>query len=219
MFWKKKQYTYELDDDIPLLTPVERLSFIVFDTETTGFQITSKDRLLEIGAVFVNHLEVTDISFQTYINPQRDIPDLIKELTGITEEKVKDAPVALEGIQSFFLYVEKNRCCALVAHCLAFDLQVIERELKLSGFGCCKPKSLDTMDLLQILGLFKQGKDLEAYAVDFGIPVHGRHTALGDAVTTAHLLCELLKRVKRRYKTWGELLFALESRKRASGMF
>lgn len=219
MFWNKKRYKFALDEDIPLLTPVESLSFIVFDTEATGFHIASDDRLLEIGAVYVKNLEVTDETFQTYINPQREIPVIIKELTGITEDTVQEAPLAVEGIEQFIQYVEQYPCCSLVAHCMSFDLMIIEQELKRIRATVTKPRVVDTLDLLQLLSMLKHGKDLEDYAKEFDVPVFTRHTAIGDANTTAHLLCQILRRIKRRYRTWGELLFALESRQRASAMY
>ena len=214
MFWKKQRYQFQFDDDIPLLTPVERLSFIVFDMETTGFDIAGEDRLLEIGAVYVDNLEVTDEIYHTYVNPKRNIPDIITELTGIDDTKVKAAPEAKVAIDELFTFITNYRCNFLVGHFMSFDLSVIEHELKRANCSCSKPKGIDTLDLLQLLNICIQDKDLEDFANEFGITSIGRHTASGDATTTAYLACQLLTRLKRRYRTWGELLIALERQKR-----
>ncbi|OEF95864.1 3'-5' exonuclease [Desulfuribacillus alkaliarsenatis] len=219
MFWKKKKYNYVLDYEIPLLTPVDNLSFIVFDTEATGLEVGAGDRLIEIGAVHVENLQVTASTFHSYINPERDIPRTIIELTGITEEQVQGAVLAEEGIVQFLDFVEEHQSCSLVGHCVGFDTLIIEQELKRQQAVCNKPRVIDTLDLLRLLNICKQGRDLEDYASEFGITIEARHTALGDATATAELLCQLLKRLKRRYRTWGELLFAVESRQRAAGMY
>lgn len=218
MFWKKQRYQFQFDDDIPLLTPVEHLSFIVFDMETTGFDVAGADRLLEIGAVYVDKLEVTDETFQTYVNPERNIPDVITELTGIDEQKVKAAPDAKAAIDELFTFIANFRCNFLVGHFMNFDLSVIEHELKRANCSCSKPKGVDTLELLQLLNVCIHGKDLEDFANEFGVTPVGRHTASGDATTTAHLACQLLTRLKRRYRTWGELLIALERQKRVIGI-
>ena len=218
MFWKKQRYQFQFDDDIPLLTPVEHLSFIVFDMETTGFDVAGADRLLEIGAVYVDKLEVTDETFQTYVNPERNIPDVITELTGIDEQKVKAAPDAKAAIDELFTFIANFRCNFLVGHFMNFDLSVIEHELKRANCSCSKPKGVDTLELLQLLNVCIHGKDLKDFANEFGVTPVGRHTASGDATTTAHLACQLLTRLKRRYRTWGELLIALERQKRVIGI-
>ncbi len=217
MFWRRERYQFHLDEDIPLSTPLDRLSFIVLDTETTGFAITGEDRLLEIGAVCVDNLQVTDATFQTYVNPRRDIPNVIKELTGIDEQKVKQAPEAKAALDGLFAFIESHQCNFLAGHYLIFDISLIEQELKRANCTCSKPKSIDTLDLLRLLNICIQGKQLEDYAADFDISLSGRHTAIGDAIITANLACQLLKCLQRRYRTWGELLFAFESRKRTFG--
>ena len=217
MFWRRERYQVHLNENIPLLTPVESLSFVVLDTEATGFSISGEDRLLEIGAVYVNNLEVSDETFQTYVDPQRNIPDIIKELTGIDEQKVKTAPFAKDAIDELFAFIEGCKCNFLVGHYMTFDVSLIEQELKRANCNCSKPKSIDTLDLLQLLNVCIHGKQLDDYADEFEIELIGRHTAIGDALITANLACCLLKQLKRRYRTWGELLFALESRKRMLG--
>jgi DNA polymerase-3 subunit epsilon len=129
MFWKKRKMTYELDRKPTLNTPLDELSFTVFDTETTGFAVGAADRLIEIGAVHVENLVVTDKTFQTYVNPNRLIPDEIVTLTGINNQMVSDAPSSLQAIEDYFAYVEKSGSDGFVGHYISFDLMVLKKEL------------------------------------------------------------------------------------------
>lgn len=217
MFWmnSKNKIQFNIKDDIPLLTPIERMSFIVFDTEATGFEVAAEDRLLEIGAVLVENLRVTDTTFRQFVNPQREIPQTITDLTGITAEMVANAPTGRQAIQEFADFIADNPVPSLVAHCAGFDVLLLEQELKRDKSKLVRPRTVDTINLLQLLHLGRKPKALEQFAADFGTPVFERHTAIGDALTTAHLLVALLKQLKRRYRTWGELMFAIETRERA----
>lgn len=201
MFWKKKSLHYKLDQQPALSTPLRDLSFTVFDTETTGFAIGSKDRLIEIGAVHIEGLTVTDRTFQTYVNPERDIPLHISELTGISQKQVEDAPAAIEAIEQFFRFIEESRSGGWVGHYLSFDVMVIKKELQRQKFTFEQPLYLDTLDLIGYLSPSRDMRDLETYAKNFGTYIFERHSALGDALTTAHLFVELLRLIEDRGKT------------------
>ena len=83
---------YLVNDINPIIKNANKLpltqTFIVFDIETTGFS-NINDKVTEIGAVKIENFAVVD-RFSALINPQRDIPYKIQELTGITNEMVKD---------------------------------------------------------------------------------------------------------------------------------
>ncbi|WP_026698011.1 3'-5' exonuclease [Alkalicoccus chagannorensis] len=207
MFWKKKKMHYQLARQMPLNQPIRETSFTVFDTETTGFAVGGKDRLIEIGAVQVEGLQVTDHTFQTYVNPQRDIPARITELTGIADSHVQGAPDAFDAISDFYAFMEKSDGCGWVGHYLAFDLLVLKKELAREKWSFEEPLGVDTLDLIGYLAPSWDMRDLHHYAMSFGTPIHERHSALGDALTTAHLLVELLRYVEDRGRTTlGELM-------------
>lgn len=208
MFWLKKSMSCPLDDNLPLSTPIEELSFTIFDTETTGFQVATTDRLLEIGAVQMKGFEVLEKNtFQTFVKPYRDIPKIISELTGITEDKVKAAPESIEAITAYFDFIEQNKSAALVGHYVAFDEMVLRHEIRRAKQVLKKPKLIDTLNVIGFLSPSWEMRDLERYAMAFGTRIYPRHSALGDALTTAYLFSELLQQfVDRGYKTWGDLL-------------
>lgn len=208
MFWLKQSISCPLDDTLPLSTPITEVPFTVYDTETTGFQIATTDRLIEIGAVQMKGYEVLEKhTFQTYVKPNRAIPKMITELTGITEEKVKAAPESLDAINAYFDFIEKNKSAALVGHYVAFDEMVLRQEIRRAKHVFKKPKLIDTLNVIGFLSPSWDMRDLERYAMAFGTRIYERHSALGDALTTAYLFSELLQQfIERGYKTWGELL-------------
>lgn len=197
-----------LNDTLPLSTPIKDVSFTIFDTETTGFQVATTDRLIEIGAVHMKGYEVLEKNtFQTYVKPNRDIPPIITELTGITEEKVKYAPESMEAITAYFDFIGRNESSALVGHYVAFDEMVLRQEIRRAKHGFKKPKLIDTLNVIGFLSPSWDMRDLERYAMAFGTRIYERHSAIGDALTTAYLFSELLQQfIDRGYKTWGDLL-------------
>lgn len=216
MFWRKTSFPYGLKEDIPLSTPINELSFLVFDTEATGFQIAAEDRLIEIAGVPMKGTEVLEKeTFQTLVNPGREIPEIITDLTGITDERVTYAPPAIDAIEEFFQFAEKYTTNCLVGHYVAFDLLVLKQELLREKFTLKKPPAIDTLNVIGYLAPSWDMRDLERYAMAFGTRIYERHRALGDSLTTAYLFQELLLQVMDRgVDTWGELLRITESAER-----
>ncbi|MBM7704026.1 exonuclease domain-containing protein [Metabacillus iocasae] len=208
MFFTRKAFPVQFNEHLPLNTLIENIVFTVFDTETTGFQVASTDRLIEVAAVTVKGCQVqSSDTFRLYVNPERQISQEITELTTITNEQVAGAPFALEAIEQFFDFVQRNETSCLVGHYVAFDVLVLKNELKRSKFHLKKLQHIDTLDLIGFLAPSFDMRDLEKYAQAFGTRIYPRHQALGDALTTAYLFVELLGHLKDRgYSTWGDLL-------------
>ncbi|MCM3489778.1 3'-5' exonuclease [Alkalihalophilus marmarensis] len=201
MFWKKQKLNYQLQSEVPLNTHIRDLTFTIFDTETTGFAINGADRMIEIAGVRVAGLEVQEQTFQTFVNPEREIPDKITSLTGISGEKVKDAPSSLEALERFFQFNEDIDSNLWVGHYVSFDMMVVKKELLRHKYTYDTPLVVDTLDLIGYLNPSRDMRDLEVYALQFGTLVYERHQALGDAMTTAHLFCELMRHLEDRGKT------------------
>lgn len=194
-------------DNLPLSTPLSELSYTVFDTETTGFQVEKDDRLIEIGAVQVKGFKVIeDKQFQTYVNPNRQISQEITELTSITNDMVRDAPQALEAMYSFFDFILETNSTCFVGHYVSFDMLVLRSELKREKLAYRKYKSIDTLNLIGFLAPAYDIRDLERYAMAFNTRIYPRHSAIGDALTTAYLFVELLLQLHDRgLRTLGDL--------------
>ncbi len=165
------------------------------------------DRLIEIGAVHVQGFEVMESKqFQTYVNPNRQISREITELTSISNSMVRDAPFSMEAISEFFRFVESTNSIGFVGHYVAFDMLVLKSELKREKRSYRKYLSIDTLDMIGYIAPSYDMRDLERYAMAFNTRIYPRHSAIGDALTTAYLFVELMMLMyDRGIRTLGDL--------------
>ena len=102
---------------------------IVLDTETTGLDPVTGDRIVEIGAVELwNHLP-TGKTFHKYLNPERNMPEEAQAVHGLTEEFLKDKPVFSQIADDFLTFIKGSK---LVIHNASFDMKFINAELALA---------------------------------------------------------------------------------------
>ncbi|MEG0895891.1 MAG: exonuclease domain-containing protein, partial [Oscillospiraceae bacterium] len=159
---------------------------VVFDTETTGLD-SKNDAITEIGAVKIQNGKVLE-TFNTFVNPKRPIPPKIVELTGITDDMVKDAPSQKEAIVAFMEFCQD---APLVAHNAPFDMGFINASLEKAGIE----KALTSIDTVPIckkmLPQLKKHK-LNIVADHFGFKFN-HHRACDDAEVLAKIFFELIK--------------------------
>ena len=103
---------------------------IVFDTETTGFDPSSGDRIVEIGCVELLNKIPTGATFHAYLNPERDMPPQAEAVHGLTAEFLSDKPLFAEVAEQFLAFIGGD--AKLVAHNAGFDMTFIDYELKKS---------------------------------------------------------------------------------------
>jgi DNA polymerase-3 subunit epsilon len=184
------------------------LSCTVFDTETTGLEPSAGDRILQIGATRINagKLRRQDC-FDQLVDPQRSIPAAGIPIHGITPEMVAGQPVIATVLPAFHAFAADT---VLVAHNAAFDmrfLQLLEAE---TGIVFNQPV-LDTLLLSAVVHPQQESHRLEAIAERLGVPVLGRHTALGDAMVTAEVFLKLVPLLEAMgIRTLGEALAAAQ---------
>ena len=105
---------------------------IVLDTETTGLDPKADHRIVEIGCVeLVNHVP-TDNTFQTYVNPERDMPEEAFRIHGLSADFLAGHPVFPEIAQTLLDFIDDAR---LVIHNASFDLKFLNAELDLAGLA------------------------------------------------------------------------------------
>lgn len=99
---------------------------IILDTETTGLDPLRGDKLIEIACVeLMNHLP-TGKFYHTYVNPERDVPQISTEITGLTRNFLKDHPIFLNVVDGFLEFIKDS---PLVIHNADFDLKFLNVEL------------------------------------------------------------------------------------------
>lgn len=163
---------------------------IVFDTETTGLDPRSGDRLVEIGCVEMVNRVPTGSVFHQYFNPERDMPAEAEAVHGLSITFLSDKPKFAAEAQAFLDFIGDS---PLVAHNAGFDFGFINHELELCGL---EPVSRDRMvDTVAIARRKHPGAklSLDALCSRYGIDRSHRtkHGALLDAELLAQLYVEL----------------------------
>ncbi len=178
--------------------PLHEITFVVVDLETTGGRARpgadgSADEITEIGAVKVRGGEVIG-EFATLIDPGRDIPPKIVELTGITTALVRDAP-AISTVLPMFL--EFSRGAVLVAHNARFDIGFLRAAAERCDIAWQRPPVLCTVRLARRVLTREEAPSvrLSALARLFGAATQPTHRALDDARATVEVLHALIGRV------------------------
>ncbi len=160
--------------------------YTIIDIETTG-GASKYDKITEIGIVLSDG-EKTLETYHSLVNPERSIPPYISNITGITDDMVKDAPKFFEIARDI---VEITENAVFVAHNVRFDFGFIQTEFQKLGYHFNK-KQLCTVKLSR-----KAFPGLKSYSLGnlikhFDLEVNARHRALDDAVATTTIFHKIL---------------------------
>ena len=195
-FWKEYENSFEekTPDDL------EDVKFVVFDTETTGFDYF-QDRILCIGALILENWRIdVSRSFEIYIHQESYKKESAK-IHGILRHGKTERLSELEALNLWLKYIGN---ATLVGHHVFFDVNMINRALARNSLPPMKNLVLDTgslykKTLIRSNLLYKKEKySLDDLAVKFDISRKDRHTALGDAYITAIAFLKILSKIKEK---------------------
>lgn len=179
-------------------------TYVIFDFETTGFNAAGKDSIIEIGAVKIKDGEVLD-TFNELVNPGRNLPAKITELTGITDNDLIDKDNEENAVKRF---IEWFGDFPMVAHNAKFDLSFLQMAYKKYNLGEYTNTLIDTLELSRTLDNNFARHSLSAlvkrYNVSFDEDSH--HRADYDALGTGLVFHKMLKKLdERNFETINDL--------------
>lgn len=193
-------YDFDLLDKEPAQELNDRalrdLTFVVFDSETTGLD-PENDAVVQLAAVrVVNGKIVSGEVFDTLVNPGRPIPPASTKVHQIHDAMVAGAP-GFEGVcQRFHQFTQG---AVIVAHNAPFDMAFLRRQTVHTSLSFDNPV-LDTVHLSAVVfgGSAVHTLDALCARLNVTIPAAMRHTALGDATATAQALIKLIPILEAR---------------------
>lgn len=187
---------YMVDDMKPISHFINGQTFddtyIVFDIETTGL-LAKKNKITEFGAVKIKNGKIID-RFSEFVNPTVPIPQKIQELTKITDDMVKNAPVIEEVLPRFIEFCGDDHP-VLVAQNADFDIAFV-------GHNCDELNIpfeytyLDTLEIAKRLLPNLKNFKLNTLADALDIRLVQHHRAVYDAETTAEIMITFMQRLK-----------------------
>lgn len=169
--------------------PLSKLTFVVFDTETTGLNPSHGDEIIQLGAIrIVNSQILYDETIDQLVDPQRHVPAESVAIHGIEPHLLKGQPTIDKVLPHFHNFAENS---VLVAHNAAFDMRFLELKEEETGIVFDNPV-LDTLLLSSVIHPNQTTHALEGLAERLDVHIVGRHTALGDAIVTSEVLVKMI---------------------------
>ena len=180
----RRDENHALDD-----RPLRELTYTSFDTETTGLEPSNGDEIIQFGAVrIVNGRMLRHECIDQLVDPQRPLKPEGIPIHGITEDMVAGKPTIAAVLPQFHRFCEDT---VLVAHNAAFDMRFLQLKEEATGIRFTQPL-LDTLLLSAVIHPNQESHKLEAIAERLGIPIIGRHNALGDAIVTGEVFLRMI---------------------------
>ncbi len=164
---------------------------VVLDTETTGFDPETGDRIVEIGAVELMGHMATGRTYHQYINPERSMPEEAFQVHGLGDEFLRDKPKFADIGRAFVEFIGDAK---LVIHNASFDIKFLNAELKWMGLPAIPwEQAIDTLEMAR-KRFPGSPASLDALCRRFNIDNTARtlHGALLDSEILAEVYLELI---------------------------
>jgi DNA polymerase III subunit epsilon len=194
-------------------TKLRDLTFVVFDSETTGLR-PETDRVVQLGALrIVNCKPIPGEVFDTLVNPSVPIPPASTKVHHINDEMVADAPDFVQVCKNFHVF---TRDAVMVAHNAPFDMAFLHQTGRAHGLAFDHPV-LDTVLLSAVVFGGSATHTLDALCERLNVTIadEKRHTAMGDAEATAAVLVRMITILEARgIETFGQILTEMRKHSR-----
>ncbi len=190
---------YYVDDSAKIVSspidyPIDG-EIVCFDLETTGLD-SENDRIIEIGACIVRDGEICE-TFNSFVDPEMELPQKITEITGITQDMLVGAPSERTAVADFLSFCKG---LPLIAHNAAFDMSFLK-----ASCGRCSLAddgntlvSLDTLTLSQSLLSDLPKHKLDSLTRYFKLPAFKHHRASDDAIALGRIYLKLADLLKEK---------------------
>ncbi len=175
---------------------LDNVTFVFVDVETTGLCVEWGDRICEIALLkWRNGEELA--TYQTLINPEREISPGAASVNNITSEMVKDAPTFPQIAEEMLKFMEGT---ALVAHHAPFDMGFLQTQLVTSGFPPIENPLIDTLAIARKHYRFPNNS-LGTIALYYGLDTKGAHRAMADVLLTRQIFERFVNDLKEQGAT------------------
>jgi len=159
---------------------IDEVEFTIFDTETTGLEPESGDRIVEIAGIrFKGKKKIA--AFETLVNPHRPVSSAAFEVNKITPDMLKGAPETSEALPKFLDFIQDTCLCSYNA---TFDLEFLKNELKLIGRDFPKNEAVDILKMSRRIMPALERHSLRFVSQALGIKAAQMHRALSDVELT-----------------------------------
>ncbi|MDC3414105.1 PolC-type DNA polymerase III [Aquibacillus sp. 3ASR75-11] len=182
-----------VDDGVPIAynehdVELASATYVVFDVETTGLSAVY-DTIIELAAVKIKDGEIVD-RFESFANPHQTLSQTTIDLTGITDDMVKDAPDIGDVLKDFHQWMGD---AILVAHNASFDMGFLNEGLKRIEYEKASNPVIDTLELARFLFPELKNHRLNTLCKFLDIELTQHHRAIYDAEATGYLMWKLIK--------------------------
>src|SRR5690625_2973938 len=185
-----------VDDGVPIAYNVQDLdlstgTYVVFDVETTGLS-SVYDTIIELAGVRLVDGEIVD-RFESFANPHRKLPEVITNITGITDDQLVGAPEVDDVLKDFHEWVGED---CLVAHNATFDIGFLNEGYKKIDYPKVANPVIDTLELSRFLFPNLGNHRLNTLCKRLDVELTQHHRAIYDAEATGYLFWKLVALVE-----------------------
>lgn len=183
-------------------------TFICLDCETTGLDV-EKDRIIEVAVTRFTMDQILD-SYETLVNPERDVPESSIAIHHITPDMLQGKPTIAQVLPNLLSFIGND---IIVGHGVAFDIELLRQAAKRLSLPCSLDKNpfIDTLRLARLYGDSPENS-LETLRRHFNIQEEGAHRAMSDVIVNIDVFKHLVTKFKNAESVLERLKQPIELR-------